>query len=98
MKIIELNNEKYEIIDNYKNSLNYDELCSLCTEHFLMYDYILGDYSYSKLRLKGFFHQNNKKKSDYNNILNYKSYILDYCATDCGYFLLKKENNVEKTK
>ena len=55
------------------------------------FDYVLGDYAYSKLRLKGFYDSENKKASKINDISGLDDYIKDYCAYDCGYFLLKKE-------
>ena len=67
MKNINLNGIEYLIEKNYKDSINKEELESLFTEHFNQYDYVAGDYSYNKLRLKGFFDTKNKKVQRYND-------------------------------
>ena len=70
MKKILLGKFEYEIKKNHKECLQIDELSSLYTDYFEPFDYILGDYSYNKLRLKGFYNKTNKKVKDYNNIDN----------------------------
>lgn len=90
MKEFFLNDNKYIVQDNYKDCFNIDETKSLFTDYFNEFDYILGDYSYNRLRLKGFLDTNNKKVKGYNDISNYKKYIKNFCADDCAYFLLKK--------
>lgn len=93
MKEIELLNTKYEIIKDNDNIFNYDEVSSLFTDYFLPYDYVLGDYAYSKLRLKGFYDSSNKKATKVNNYNDIENYIKNYCAYMCKYFILKKSKN-----
>lgn len=90
MKII-LNNNEYELIKEYKDAFNLDELTSLATDYFNDFDYILGDYAYNKLRLKGFFNDDNKKATDINKYSYVDEYINKYCAYECRYFILKKK-------
>ncbi len=92
MKNIKINNANYEVVKDYKDSFNSEELLEKFTDYFEDYDYVLGDYAYSKLRLKGFYDSNNKKVTKINDIKNLDNYIKDYCAYDCGYFLIKKNN------
>lgn len=89
MKII-LNNTEYEIIKEYRDAFNFEELESLFTEYFYDFDYILGDYSYNKLRLKGFYDNDNKKSKSINEYKSIENYIKNYCAYECRYFILKK--------
>lgn len=96
MKSINLNEIEYLIEKNYKDCINKEELQSLFTEHFNQYDYVLGDYSYNKLRLKGFFDSKNKKVQKYNDVFIVDEYLKNFCAVDCPYFLIKKQINVEK--
>ena len=88
--MIEVNNNKYEIIKNYKDAFNQEEFTNLYTEYFEEYDYVVGDIAYNKLRLKGFYDENNKKVSSINNIANLKDYLKNNCANDCRYFVAKK--------
>ena len=53
MKIYEFK-YKYQIEKNYKNGFDYESAKELWTDYFDDYDYILGDWSYGKLRLKGY--------------------------------------------
>ncbi|MBQ7136902.1 MAG: YutD family protein [Bacilli bacterium] len=90
MKII-LNNKEYELIKEYKDAFNLDEVLNLATEYFEGFDYILGDYAYNKLRLKGFYDDSNKKATDINKYSYIDEYINKYCAYECRYFVLKKK-------
>ena len=80
----------YELIENYRDCFEIEDLNSRITEDFLDYDYIVGDYAYSKLRLKGFYEDNNKKAKSYNKISKKDDYIKNNCAYDCKYFVIKK--------
>ena len=53
-KIIKLNEKEYEVIKNYKEGFNEEQLNEKFTDYYYDYDYILGDWAYGKLRLKGF--------------------------------------------
>ncbi|MDD3452663.1 MAG: DUF1027 domain-containing protein [Bacilli bacterium] len=90
MKYLFINDLKYELIENYKDALNIDELINKMTDYFNEFDYVIGDYSYGKLRLKGFCNKDNKNYKDINDINNLKIYINDFCAYDCRYFVIKK--------
>lgn len=90
MKII-LNNNNYELLHNYKDAFNEEEVKEKFTEYFNDYDYILGDIAYNKLRLKGFYNENNPKVNKINNYKNIDNYLKENCAFDCRYFVLKKE-------
>ena len=89
MKLYEFKN-KYELDKNYKDGFDYEIVKELMTEYFDDYDYILGDWSYGKLRLKGFCDKKNKKYKQINDIKKVDDYIKIHCAHDCKYFILKK--------
>lgn|SRR5574344_1145866 len=89
MKTI-LNNNEYELITNYKDGFDNEELQNKYTEYFDNYDYILGDWAYGKLRLKGLCDKDNKLFNSINDYNNIDKYIHDECAYDCKYFIIKK--------
>lgn len=93
MKNVELLNTKYEIEKDEHNIFNHEEVTELFTDYFLPYDYVLGDYAYGKLRLKGFYDAKNKKATKINNFEYIEKYIKEYCAYQCKYFILKKSKN-----
>lgn len=90
MNII-LNNNKYKIIKNYRDAYVEEALTNLFTDYFYDYDYVVGDWAYGKLRLKGFYKDDNKKVKQLNNIKYVDEYIKNNCAYDCKYFILEKE-------
>lgn len=87
---IEVNNNKYELIKNYKDAFDKEEFLEKCTDYFYDYDYIVGDIAYGKLRLKGFYDEKSKKVKKINNYKNVSTYLKINCATDCKYYILKK--------
>ncbi len=89
MKYI-INDKEYELIENYKDGFDLEETKKYMTDYFDNYDYILGDWSYGKLRLKGFCNKQNKNFSKINDYETKDNYIKEYCAYDCKYFILKK--------
>lgn len=91
MKKYILNDREYELIENYKDGFDYDEVKTRYTEYFDDYDYLIGDWAYGKLRLKGFCDSKNKLNNDINNITTKDKYIKECCAYDCRYFVLKKK-------
>ena len=91
MKKVVVNNMEYEIIVNHKEAFDEEDFLSKCTDYFYDYDYIVGDIAYSKLRLKGFYDEKNKKVNKINNYKNLDEYLKKYCAVDCKYFVVKKQ-------
>lgn len=89
-KIITIENQTYELIKNYRDAFNEEEFKTKYTDYFESYDYIVGDVAYSKLRLKGFYDENNKKAKKINNYSEVENYLKTNCATDCKHFILKK--------
>ena len=89
-KKVEINGIQYEVIKNEGDCINVEELTEKITDYFDPFDYILGDYSYEKVRLKGYYEATNKKVTDINNIKNVNNYIKDYCSYGAKYFIIKK--------
>ena len=52
--MIEVGDNKYEIVENVNNCFNEEIFKELYTDYFGPFDYIFGDFSYGKVRLKGF--------------------------------------------
>ena len=90
MKKITIKELEFEIIKDDAKIIDVEEVESLLTEYFDPYDYILGDYSYGKLRLKGFYDDKNKKANAINKYSGIEKYIDEFCAYKCKYFIIKK--------
>lgn len=91
MKKVMLNNCEYDLIRNYKEGFDYEMVNEKFTDYFYEYDYIVGDFAYDKLRLKGFYEHGNKNCNEINDYNNVEEYIKNYCAYECKYFILKKK-------
>lgn len=89
----EINGVKYKLIKNYKDGFDKEEIEEKITDYFDSYDYIVGDYSYGKLRLKGFCKKDNKILNKINDYENVEEYIKTQCAYECRYFILEKIND-----
>ena len=94
--ITEVENNKYKLIKDYKNAFDKDEFIAKWTSFFEIYDYIVGDIAYSKLRLKGFTVKGNKAFNKINDYSNVDKYIKENCAFDCKYYILEKIKENEK--
>ncbi len=81
---------KYKIIKNYKDGYDAETFKEKYTDYFDNYDYILGDWSYGKLRLKGFCKKENEIYNKINDIEKIDEYIKLNCAYDCKYFIVEK--------
>lgn len=91
MKKIVLEDIDYELVKDYKNGFDLVELTNKYTDFFKDYDYILGDWSYGKLRLKGFCNKDNPIFKDINDYSKIEDYILNNCAYECRHFIIKKK-------
>lgn len=88
--MILLENNKYEIVKNEREAFDIDALKERYTEYFEEFDYIVGDWAYGKLRLKGFNDKNNPKFNNINDYSKVEDYIKNYCAYGCKYFIIKR--------
>lgn len=89
MKKIVINDIEYEIIRNDKDCINKKELEEKITDYFYEYDYIMGDFAYDKVRLKGYYNSDNKMAKKINDIKYLDDYIENYCSYGARIFLLK---------
>ena len=87
---IEVENNKYKLIKDENEGFDKEEFLNKYTSFFEIYDYIVGDIAYSKLRLKGFTKKNNKAHNKLNDYDNVDKYIKENCAYGCKHFILEK--------
>lgn len=90
MKLVKIEDMEYEIITNYKNGYDEEAFINRYTDYFNDFDYVVGDWAYGKLRLKGFYDDNNKKANKINKIGSLDKYLEENCAYGCKYFVAKR--------
>jgi uncharacterized protein YutD len=90
IKVISIGNTTYELIDELKDGFNEEAFRARYSDILAKYDYIVGDWGYEQLRLKGFFDDKNQKASFDTKISTLSEYLYEYCNFGCAYFVLKK--------
>lgn len=88
--MIELNGKKFELVENVKNGFEEEAFSERYAEILNKYDFIVGDWGYDQLRLKGFYHREHVKASYDTRIDMLEDYLYEYCNFGCAYFVLKK--------
>ncbi|MEH7237062.1 YutD family protein [Bacillus sp. JJ1562] len=88
--MISINNSTYELVDELKDGFNEEAFRGRYSDILAKYDYIVGDWGYEQLRLKGFFDDKNQKASFDTKISTLSEYLYEYCNFGCAYFVLKK--------
>jgi len=89
---------QFEIMEDNKNGWNEEEFIARYSEVLNKYDYIVGDWGYNQLRLRGFFEDNNKKSTYDTKISTLSEYLYEYCNFGCAYFVLKKVKEGKQKK
>ncbi|WP_102345003.1 YutD family protein [Bacillus sp. Marseille-P3661] len=85
-----INGNTYELIENYREGFNEEAIKQRYSDILNKYDYIVGDWGYNQLRLKGFFDDQNQKATPETKIGTLSEYLYEYCNFGCAYFVLKK--------
>ena len=81
---------QYDIIENVREGFKEEDFFARYTEILARYDYIVGDWGYGQLRLKGFFDDKNQKATFDTKFSTFEDYLYEYCNFGCAYFILKK--------
>lgn len=88
--LITIDQWNYEIVIDYREGFQEEAINNRYSEILGKYDYILGDWGYGQLRLKGFFEDTNHKASYDTKISTLQDYLYEYCNFGCAYFVIKK--------
>ncbi len=75
---------EFELIKNHRDAFLLDDFNKRYLDIFNIYPYIVGDYASGILRLKGF-----SKNGKTNNYRMIPDYLIESCALNCPYFILK---------
>lgn len=81
---------------DHKDGWNPEAFRGRYSEVLDRYDYIVGDWGYSQLRLKGFYRDNHPKVNRDTAISGMVDYINEYCNFGCAYFVLHKLKELPK--
>ncbi|HDG7037868.1 hypothetical protein XD32_01250 [Staphylococcus aureus] len=96
--MIKVDQHYFELIENYRECFNEEQFIARYSDILDKYDYIVGDYGYDQLRLKGFYKDSNKKAEMSKCFSNIQDYIFEYCNFGCPYFVLRHLSKQEVKK
>ncbi|MCE3203062.1 DUF1027 domain-containing protein [Paenibacillus sonchi] len=94
--MIVIGGKGYELVLDHKDGWNPEAFRGRYSEVLDRYDYIIGDWGYSQLRLKGFYRDNHPKVNRDTAISGMVDYINEYCNFGCAYFVLHKLKETPK--
>lgn len=87
---ISIEDELYKIVVDYREAFDLDALQGRYQDYFKKFDYIVGDWGYDQLRLKGFY-EVNRRKCFREQMIDYLDiYLKEYCNFGCRYFVIAK--------
>lgn len=88
--LITIEGYEYELIKDYREAFEEEVFQERYSDILARYDYIVGDWGYNQLRLKGFFDDKNQKATFDTKISTLQDYLYEYCNFGCAYFVLRK--------
>lgn len=88
--MIELLGTSYELITNFKEGYQQEVAEERYSDVLKKYDYVVGDWGYDQLRLKGFYNDAHGKATFDTKISTLEDYLYEYCNFGCSYFVLQK--------
>lgn len=93
---IQIKEQVYRVVKDYREGFNFEAFENRYQEYFEKFDFIVGDWGFEQLRLRGFY-QLNKRKVPREQLIDYlDDYLKEYCNFGCRYFVLAKEEALLK--
>ncbi|WP_407370847.1 YutD family protein [Carnobacterium sp.] len=87
---IMIEGKKFEIVQNYRDAFDAERLGERYSEILNKYDYVVADWGFEQMRLKGFYDNRNRKVPQDQRIANLQDYLYEYCNFGCPYFVLQR--------
>lgn len=87
---IMIGNRQYKVVTNYREGFVLEKIGERYSEVLARYDYIVGDWGYEQLRLRGFFEASNRKATPEQRIDALEDYLYEYCNFGCAYFVIQR--------
>lgn len=90
---ITIGERQYRLVKDHREAFDPERLGDRFSDVLSRYDYIVGDWGYEQLRLKGFFNESNRKANPEQRIDSLEDYLYEYCNFGCAYFVLERIGN-----
>ncbi|MBO0447837.1 YutD family protein [Enterococcus ureilyticus] len=89
-KHVTIGERQYLLVKNHREAFDAERLGERFSDVLSRYDYIVGDWGYDQLRLKGFFNETNRKAAPEQRIDTLEDYLYEYCNFGCAYFVIER--------
>ncbi|EOL45920.1 YutD family protein [Enterococcus caccae] len=87
---VTIGERQYLLVKNHREAFDGERLGERFSDVLSRYDYIVGDWGYDQLRLKGFFKESNRKAAPEQRIDTLEDYLYEYCNFGCAYFVIER--------
>lgn len=84
-----INGHQYQLVANYRDAFDPDKLGERFSTILSKYDYIVGDWGFEQLRLKGFYASSNNNAPKGQLFDTIQDYLYEYCNFGCAYFVIQ---------
>lgn len=88
--LVSIDHHRYQVVEDVRNGWNEEAFVKRYSDILNKFDYIVGDWGYDQLRLRGFYEDKNHKSTFDTKISTLVDYLIEYCSFGCAYFVLKK--------
>ncbi|WP_125574576.1 YutD family protein [Levilactobacillus huananensis] len=82
-----INGHPYELVANVREGFDFSEFSRRFSTILSKFDYIVGDWGFEQLRLKGFYAED-RAGAKQNQIDAVQDYLYESCNFGCAYFIL----------
>lgn len=89
---------QYKLVANHRDGFDPEKLGERFSEVLARYDYIVGDWGYEQLRLKGFFDADDRKAQPEQRIDTLEDYLYEFCNFGCAYFVIQRIGGKQEKK
>jgi uncharacterized protein YutD len=80
----------YSLMHEHKSGWNPEAFRERYSDVLERFDYIVGDWGYNQLRLRGFYRDGHPRATKESSISSFVDYINEYCNFGCAHFVLTK--------
>ncbi|MCW6659159.1 YutD family protein [Aerococcaceae bacterium NML191292] len=93
---IQIREQLYQLVIDYREAFDLEAFEARYQDYFDKFDFIVGDWGFEQLRLRGFYQINQRKVPREQTIDHLDEYLKEYCNFGCKYFVLAKESALVK--
>lgn len=88
----------YRLVYNYRDGFDPQRLGERFDHILNKYDYIVGDWGYDQLRLRGFYRDRTRSANRDQTISTLQDYVLEFCNFGCAFFVVARDYDAEPKK